>query len=206
LPPCERLGSWPARALDPGLPPLLISLSPFRLAHYIKAPPESRTALAAPQQLAVTLHLALLAHQPSTSLTPHCPLSATPSRFQMAPKRGRKDDDDDKGGPSKVQLRGLSWNSSAAQPAFLKNAMAALQGPKPARDLDEGSGRPAIPQRPEGEEEESDEDEWDMGRGEEAPAVVVLKEGRHIDRSEVDRIRAEGEFDESCFCCSLGDR
>lgn len=116
----------------------------------------------------------------------------------MAPKRGR--DDDDKSGPSKVQLRGLAWNESAAKPAFLRNALAALQGPKPARqDLGADSGRPPIPERPEGQreaagddDEESDEDEWDMGRGEEAPAVVVLKEGKHIDREEVDRIRREG--------------
>lgn len=115
-----------------------------------------------------------------------------PSSTAMAPKRGR--DDDDKAGSAKVkqQMKGLSWNASHAQPAFLKNALSALQGPKPARDMGDGSGRPEIPTRPEGEEPESEEDEWDMGRGEEAPAVVVLKEGRHIDRDEVDRIRAEG--------------
>lgn len=142
-------------------------------------------------------------------------LHSAPSN--MAPKRNRMDDDD-KGGPSKVQLKvrpcaplsplssslvahlssniqGLSWNANAAQPKFLKNALAALQGPKPARDLGDESGRPPIPTRPEGEEEEeSEEDEWDMGRGEEAPAVVVLREGKHLGRDEVERMRAEGEF------------
>lgn len=117
----------------------------------------------------------------------------------MAPsKRGRSKLDDDTGGPSKVQLRGLAWNEQAAKPAFLQNALAALQGPKPPRDGAEGSGgRVPIPERPEGHvHEESDEDEWDLARGEEAPAVVVLKEGKHIDRDEVDRIRREGEAPE----------
>ncbi|KAK4702850.1 hypothetical protein P7C70_g3368, partial [Phenoliferia sp. Uapishka_3] len=110
----------------------------------------------------------------------------------------QRDMDDDKGGPTKVQLKGLAWNKDAAQPAFLRNALSALQGPKKAVEWD-GTGRPPIPERPEGEEEEerqaedSEEDEWDMGRGEEAPAVVVLKEGRHLDRDEVDRMRAEAK-------------
>jgi hypothetical protein len=59
-------------------------------------------------------------------------------------------------------------------------------------------GRPAIPTRPEGggsdEEEESDKDEWDLDRGEEAPSIVVLKEGKHLDGDEVERMRAEGAF------------
>ena len=94
--------------------------------------------------------------------------------------------------------QGLAWNKDAAQPAFLRNALSALAGPKKAAVEWDGTGRPPVPERPEGEEEEergaeeSDEDEWDMGRGEEAPAVVVLKEGRHLDRDEVDRMRADG--------------
>lgn len=119
----------------------------------------------------------------------------------MAPgnkrNRSKLDNDDDKSGPSKVQLRGLSWNEQAAKPAFLQNALAALQGPRASRAelSSDGSGRPAIPERPEGDRggDESEEDEWDLARGDEAPAVVVLKEGKHIDRDEVDRIRREGE-------------
>lgn len=111
----------------------------------------------------------------------------------------QRDLDDDKGGPTKVQLKGLQWDVEAGKPAFLRNALSALQGPKKAVEWD-GTGRPPVPERPDGEKEaddgpgeDSEEDEWDMGRGEEAPAVVVLKEGRHLDRDEVDRIRADGE-------------
>ena len=106
-------------------------------------------------------------------------------------------DDDDASGPSKAKLRGLSY--TAAQPAFLRNAMAALQGPKPPTPAFDSHGRPAIPERPSDdpngdaeEEDQSDEDRWDMGRGEEAPAVVVLNEGKHLGREEVDRLRAAG--------------
>lgn len=108
-------------------------------------------------------------------------------------KRGRDPHDDPRSGPSKNQLRGLTF--TAQQPAFLRNAMAALSGQRSSAPGT--NGRPAIPTRPEGLEEdepepESDPDEWDLGRGDEAPAVVVLKEGKHIDRDEVDRLRAQG--------------
>lgn len=106
--------------------------------------------------------------------------------------RQRDVDKDEPGGPTKNQLRSLSWNTKAATPNFLRNAISALQGPQPAASIF-GDGRPAIPERPEGEVEESEEDEWDMGRGEEAPSVVVLNEGRHLDRAEVDRMRAAGK-------------
>lgn len=108
----------------------------------------------------------------------------------LAMKRGRDPHDDPRSGPSKNQLRGLTF--TAQQPAFLRNAMAALSGqPSSAPGT---NGRPAIPTRPEGmeDEPESDPDEWDLGRGEEAPTVVVLKEGKHIDQCEVDRLRAQG--------------
>ena len=36
--------------------------------------------------------------------------------------------------------------------------------------------------------------------------MVVLKEGRHIDRDEVDRIRAEGESGCSVECRKIADR
>ena len=105
----------------------------------------------------------------------------------------QRDMDDDKGGPTKVQLKvrsllplisarlttcaqGLAWNKDAAQPAFLRNAMSALAGPKKAVEWD-GTGRPPVPERPDGEQEaereaeNSEDDEWDMGRGEEAPEI-----------------------------------
>ncbi|BGP29316.1 hypothetical protein JCM10296v2_001055 [Rhodotorula toruloides] len=110
-------------------------------------------------------------------------------------KRGRDPHDDPRSGPSKNQLRGLTF--TAQQPAFLRNAMAALSGqPSSAPGT---NGRPAIPTRPEGMEDEpdSDPDEWDLGRGEEAPTVVVLKEGKHIDQSEVDRLRAQAKDHDS---------
>lgn len=105
--------------------------------------------------------------------------------------------DDSKDGPTKNQLRSLTFQNN--QPAFLRNALSALQGPQAPKPAFDEHGRPAIPERPdveggekEEEAEESEEDEWDLGRGEEAPAVVVLKEGRHLERTEVDRLRAEG--------------
>lgn len=104
-------------------------------------------------------------------------------------------DDNEKGGPSKQAMKGLQYNTSN-QPAFLRNALSALSGPQAAKPEFDEHGRPSIPERPEGgqeEEPESEEDEWDMGRGEEAPAVVVLNDARHIGRDEVDRIRAAGQ-------------
>lgn len=94
---------------------------------------------------------------------------------------------------SKVQLKGLAFNN--VQPAFLRNAMSALAGPQSA-----SSSRPAIPTRPAGfggeDEEEGayvvgqvEDEDWD---GDEAPTVVVLKDDKHLDREQVDRIRSEG--------------
>ncbi|GAA5893425.1 hypothetical protein JCM5296_004872 [Sporobolomyces johnsonii] len=109
-------------------------------------------------------------------------------------KRSRDPLDDPRSGPSKNQLRGLAYVDQ--KPAFLRNAMTALAGksaPQPSPD-----GRPPIPTRPQGAEGDSDgdqseEDAWDLGRGDEAPAVVVLKEGKHLDQSEVDRVRAQAK-------------
>lgn len=112
----------------------------------------------------------------------------------MAPKRSHSPTTDSR---TNAKFRGsLSWNAKAAQPKFLQNALAALQG-APSSGADKGlgpDGRPLPPGRPGGgEEEESSEDEWDFARGEEAPAVVVLKEGKHLGRDEVDKLRAAGE-------------
>ncbi|GAA5831256.1 hypothetical protein JCM11251_007810 [Rhodosporidiobolus azoricus] len=109
----------------------------------------------------------------------------------MPPKRGRDDLDNPKG----PKIRSLNYVGQ--QPAFLRNAMSALSGRGPSSAPAVGSdGRPAIPTRPDGEGsdgEEEDEDEWDMGKGDEAPQVVVLKEGKHLERDEVDRLREQAK-------------
>ncbi|GAA6010918.1 hypothetical protein JCM11491_004600 [Sporobolomyces phaffii] len=114
-------------------------------------------------------------------------------------KRSRDPRDDPKSGPSKHQLRGLAY--VGGKPAFLQNALTALAGgstkQRQAPQFD-ANGRPTIPTRPDGqgaeeeEEEDDDRDEWDLGGGDEAPTVVVLKEGKHLDKEEVDRLRAQG--------------
>lgn len=121
----------------------------------------------------------------------------------MPPKRPHSPPTDSR---TNAKLRGnLSWNKAASQPKFLRNALAALQGqPSSAHDKGLGpDGRPLAPSRPGGAEaESSEEDEWDFGRGEEAPSVVVLKE-KHIGREEVDRLRAEGKLhDNERVVCS----
>lgn len=121
-------------------------------------------------------------------------LTLTGLNCAMGPKRAHSPSNDSR---TNAKFRGsLSWNTQAAQPKFLRNALAALQGqPANSSAQDKGlgpDGRPLAPGRPGGaQEESSEEDEWDFGRGEEAPAVVVLKE-KHIGRDEVDRLRAEG--------------
>ncbi|GAA5837369.1 hypothetical protein JCM3766R1_000426 [Sporobolomyces carnicolor] len=114
-------------------------------------------------------------------------------------KRSRDPRDDPKSGPSKHQLRGLSYVGQ--KPAFLQNALTALAGgsAKAHNPRLDANGRPAIPTRPEdgpggsdGDDDGDEQDEWDLGGGDEAPTVVVLKEGKHLDRDEVDRLRAQG--------------
>lgn len=131
-------------------------------------------------------------------------LSSPPFVPAQAPrpmsKRSRDPRDDPKSGPSKHQLRGLSYVGQ--KPAFLQNALTALAGgsAKAHNPRLDANGRPAIPTRPEdgpggsdGDDDGDEQDEWDLGGGDEAPTVVVLKEGKHLDRDEVDRLRAQGE-------------
>jgi len=123
-------------------------------------------------------------------------------------KRSRDPLDDPKSGPLKNQLRGLSYVGQ--KPAFLQNALAALQGgTRKQQPQFDSNGRPTIPTRPGGgegsageEESEDDRDEWDLGGGDEAPTVVVLKEGKHLGKDEVDRLRAQGESQENEALCS----
>lgn len=124
----------------------------------------------------------------------------------MPPKRGRDPLDDPKSGPSKQQLKGLAYVGK--QPSFLRNAAAALSG-QTGSSGSSGSRAP-IPTRPEGygddeDDAASDRDDWDLDRGDdEAPQVVVLKEGKHIGKDEVDRIRAEGELTRSTMLTPEG--
>ncbi|GAA5844926.1 hypothetical protein JCM9279_000048 [Rhodotorula babjevae] len=95
-------------------------------------------------------------------------------------KRGRDPMDDPRAGPSKNALRGLSYVDQ--KPSFLRNIGAALSGQAP-------SSRPAIPTRPDG----SDDDQGYSGDELDGATVVVLKEGKHIDQDEVDRLRAHAK-------------
>lgn len=108
---------------------------------------------------------------------------------------------------SSVKFKGLSYNMQQ-QPAFLRNALSALSGPKAPGDP--ASSRPDIPQRPGGDEEEeeedpmgvlSEDDEWGM-EGDEAPAVVVLNDSKHLGREEVDALRARGMSVCLTPCCA----
>ncbi|TNY23958.1 hypothetical protein DMC30DRAFT_388212 [Rhodotorula diobovata] len=94
-------------------------------------------------------------------------------------KRSRDPLDDPRSGPSKNALRGLSYVGQ--QPKFLQNIGAALSGRAPA-------SRPEVPTRPEGDDAgDFSDDELD------GATVVVLKEGKHIDQDEVDRLRAHAK-------------
>ncbi|KAK9897967.1 hypothetical protein P389DRAFT_63875 [Cystobasidium minutum MCA 4210] len=90
--------------------------------------------------------------------------------------RGKDRDDD---GPSKNQLRGLSYNHNL--PSFLRNAQTALSGGSGQRQTD---GRPPIPTRPGGTDDDDDNklDERDLG--DEAPLVVVLNESKDLTAEE----------------------
>ncbi|GAA5931987.1 hypothetical protein JCM3775_004205 [Rhodotorula graminis] len=99
-------------------------------------------------------------------------------------KRGRDPMDDPKSGPSKNALRGLSYVDQ--KPSFLRNIGAALSGQA-------SSSRPPVPTRPGGSDDEAgySDDELD------GATVVVLKEGKHIDQDEVDRLRAHAKANDA---------
>ncbi|KAK4046411.1 hypothetical protein OIV83_006070 [Microbotryomycetes sp. JL201] len=117
----------------------------------------------------------------------------------MAPRNKR---DKSPPGPTKNQLRNLQYNADASKPAFLRNALAALSGQSAssaaAGTASSNGGRVPVPTRPDradhdGHGQESEEDEWDLSRGDEAPAVVVLKQGKHLDRQQVDELRNQAK-------------
>ncbi|GAA6047908.1 hypothetical protein JCM3770_006419 [Rhodotorula araucariae] len=108
-------------------------------------------------------------------------------------KRSRDPLDDPRSGPSKNALRGLSYVGQ--QPKFLQNAMAALSGQTAsAAAAAVGSGRAPVPTRPGGGDEADGMDSDDELDG---ATVVVLREGKHLDQDEVDRLRAQARANDA---------
>jgi Domain of unknown function (DUF4604) len=102
--------------------------------------------------------------------------------------------------PTKHQLSSrLSYSQHT--PAFLRKLQSRVSG-LPDEDSDEnpefeddGSGRPPIPRRPPiPERPASDPGSEDEDRDDEAPQVVVLKEGKHLSVQEVENERRKGGF------------
>lgn len=93
----------------------------------------------------------------------------------------------------KAQLQNGGVAPSAASSEFDFGGRAAL----PAR----GAGRQTSEEREEEQKEreardrerERDEDEWGFGEGDEAPQVVVVKEGRHMSQEQLTDVRRAGE-------------
>ncbi|VDB94326.1 unnamed protein product [Peniophora sp. CBMAI 1063] len=95
--------------------------------------------------------------------------------------------------PTRAQLSSRLTYTSGQQPAFLRRLQNKIAGTADSEDEfegeyeDDGSGRPpiprrpAIPERPEGDEGSEDEDGRD-----EAPQIVVLREGKHLSGWEVE--------------------
>jgi Domain of unknown function (DUF4604) len=102
--------------------------------------------------------------------------------------------------PTKHQLSSrLSYNQQT--PTFLRKLQSRVNG-LPDEDSDEdpdfeddGSGRPPIPRRPPiPERPAGDPGSEDEERDDEAPQVVVLKEGKHLNAREVENEKRKGEF------------
>lgn len=102
--------------------------------------------------------------------------------------------------PTKHQLSArLSY--SQRTPAFLRKLQSRVSG-IPGDDSDEnpefeddGSGRPPIPRRPPiPERPASDPGSADEDRDDEAPQVVVLKEGKHLTAREVENEKRKGKL------------
>jgi hypothetical protein len=102
--------------------------------------------------------------------------------------------------PTKHQLSArLSY--SQRTPAFLRKLQSRVSG-VPGDDSDEdpefeddGSGRPPIPRRPPiPERPASDPGSGDDDRDDEAPQVVVLKEGKHLTAREVENEKRKGKL------------
>jgi len=102
--------------------------------------------------------------------------------------------------PTKHQLSSrLTYNQHT--PAFLRKLQSRISG-VPDEDSDEdpefeddGSGRPPIPRRPPiPERPASDPGSGDEDGDDEAPQVVVLKEGKHLSAWEVENEKRKGEW------------
>ena len=120
------------------------------------------------------------------------PARALPNKLlttSMAPKE-----------PTKHQLSArLSYSQHT--PAFLRKLQSRVSG-IPGDDSDEnpefeddGSGRPPIPRRPPiPERPASDPGSGNEDRDDEAPQVVVLKEGKHLSAREVENEKRKGKL------------
>ena len=109
--------------------------------------------------------------------------------------------------PTRAQLSSrLAYQSQT--PAFLLKLQRKVAGQQEDdedepqyEDWDDGSGRPpiprrpAIPQRPDDDPGSADEDD-----GDEAPQIVVLKEGKHLSERDVENEKRKGEH--STAVCS----
>ena len=102
--------------------------------------------------------------------------------------------------PTKHQLSArLAYSQNT--PAFLRKLQSRVSG-IPDEDSDEnpefeddGSGRPPIPRRPPiPERPSSDPGSGDEDRDDEAPQVVVLKEGKHLSAREVENEKRKGKL------------
>ena len=117
--------------------------------------------------------------------------SITQQTTSMAPKE-----------PTKHQLSArLSYSQNT--PAFLRKLQSRVSG-FPGDDSDEnpefeddGSGRPPIPRRPPIPERPASNPGSgdDEDRDDEAPQVVVLKEGKHLSAREVENEKRKGKFE-----------
>jgi uncharacterized protein DUF4604 len=102
--------------------------------------------------------------------------------------------------PTKHQLSArLSYSQHT--PAFLRKLQSRVSGiPDDGSDEDpefedDGSGRPPIPRRPPiPERPASDPGSGEEDRDDEAPQVVVLKEGKHLSAREVENEKRKGKL------------
>lgn len=96
--------------------------------------------------------------------------------------------------PNRHQLSArLAYSSQT--PSFIQRLQRRVTGEVDEDDEDEWDGtgrppiprRPAIPERPDGDHGSADEDD-----GDEAPQVVVLKEGKHLTGREAENEKRKG--------------
>lgn len=95
---------------------------------------------------------------------------------------------------SRAQLNKLEY--VAQKPAFLANfgAPPKAEGRRDARDLPSRPKDGEWAAGSDGEDEEEDEWEAQFGGGDDGPQIVVLKEGRHLSKEEVEKARGKGTW------------